>query len=300
VNVQDPVVFEALGTTVWIDAITDRPAAERAVREVLGAVDLACSRFRDDSELSLVNASAGTPVAISPLLSSALGTALDAARRSGGIVDPTVGEAVQAIGYDDSFERLPADRPPTVHVERIPGWQAVQLHPAGAVVVPDGVRVDLGATAKALAVDLSAAAAASATGDGVLVSIGGDIAVAGPPPPDGWTVGVADSHRTAFEDADEAVTLWYGGLATSSTTVRRWRTGGAVAHHIVDPRTGLAACSGWRSVTVAGPSCVEANVLATWAIVCGPAQGPGAAGMPYRAVRDDGTVVRDNGWPEPS
>ena len=298
-NVRSPVVFEALGTTVWIDAMTDPSAAERAVRGVLAAVDLACSRFRDDSELSLLNASAGTRVTIGPLLSSALDAALEAARRTGGIVDPTVGEAVRAIGYDVSFERLPADRPPTVRVERVPGWQAVQLHPSGTVVVPCGVCVDLGATAKALAVDLAAEAAASATGDGVLVSVGGDIAVSGPPPPDGWTVGVADSHRTAFDDADEAVTLWYGGLATSSTTVRRWRTGGAVAHHIVDPRTGDVARSGWRTVTVAGPSCVEANVLATWAIVCGPAPGPGAAGTPYRAVRDEGTVERGNGWPDP-
>jgi thiamine biosynthesis lipoprotein len=112
-------------------------------------------------------------------------------------------------------------------------------------------------------------------------------------------VGVADSHRTAFDDADEAVHLWYGGMATSSTAVRRWRIGDTEAHHIVDPRTGTSANSGWRTATVAGPSCVEANVLATWAIVCGPEPGPAAAGTPFRAVRDDGTVLRGNGWPEP-
>ncbi len=132
-NVQDAVVFEALGTTVWIDAIADPPAAERAVREVLGAVDLACSRFRSDSELSLLNASPGQRITIGPMLSTALGTALDAARRTDGIVDPTVGEAVRAIGYDDSFERLPTDRPPTVRVERIPGWRALQLDASGTV-----------------------------------------------------------------------------------------------------------------------------------------------------------------------
>jgi FAD:protein FMN transferase len=299
VNVHDAVVFEALGTTVWIEALSAPAIAERAVRSILDAVDLACSRFRSDSELSLVNASSGKRVAIGPLLSAALGAALDAARRTDGIVDPTVGAAVGAIGYDDSFERLPTQRPPTVRIERVPGWRAVELDPEGTVVVPAGVRVDLGATAKAMAVDLAAAAAASATCAGVLVSVGGDIAVCGTPPPDGWTVGVADSHRTAFGDADEAVTLWFGGMATSSTTVRRWYSGETDTHHIVDPRTGASARSGWRTVSVAGPSCIEANVLATWAIVCGPTPGLDPAGTPYRAVRDDGTVLRGNGWPEP-
>ena len=133
----------------------------------------------------------------------------------------------------------------------------------------------------------------------MLVGIGGDIAVAGEPPPDGWTIGIADSHRAAFADVDEVVTLWRGGLATSSTTVRRWRTGDTTRHHIVDPASGGSAVSGWRTVTVAADSCVDANVLATWGVIRGPG-GAARAGSPYRAVTDAGTVARGNGWPEPS
>ena len=294
----DTSTFDALGTSVRVDACADIATAEREVRAVLAAIDAACSRFRDDSELMAVNRAGGRPVVLSPLAARAVRVALDAAAWTDGVVDPTVGATVRAVGYDLSFDQLPSERAPIVHVVDTPGWRTVQLDDDGTVRVPAGVLLDLGATAKALAADLAAERAAASTGGGVLVSIGGDIAVAGEPPVDGWTVGIADSHRTAFADVDEAVTLWRGGLATSSTTVRRWRAGETTHHHIVDPSTGRSTASGWRTVTVAAADCVEANVLSTWGVIHGPV-GAARAGCPYRAVTDAGEVVRGNGWPAP-
>ncbi len=178
----ESVTFDALGTTVLIEACADITGAEREVRAVLLAIDAACSRFRDDSELMVVNRSGGRPVVLSALAARAVRVALDAAARTGGAVDPTVGAAVRTLGYDITFEQLPSERPPVVHFVDTPGWRTVRLDADGTVRVPDGVVLDLGATAKALAADLAAERAAVTTGRGVLVSIGGDIAVAGEPP----------------------------------------------------------------------------------------------------------------------
>jgi thiamine biosynthesis lipoprotein len=169
-----------------------------------------------------------------------------------------------------------------------------------ALRLPAGVRLDLGATAKALAADRAAAAAARAVAPhGVLVSLGGDIAAGGPVPPGGWPVGIADGHRD--RQHAETVALQGGGLATSSTTQRRWRRDGRPAHHIVDPRTGAPAPEVWRTVSVAAHSCLQANVASTAAIVLGataPAWLTGGA-LPARLVAVDGTVTTTGGWPTP-
>ena len=294
------VAWRALGTTAEV-VVTDADALSRAHRAVLAevaAIDAACSRFRPDSELVALNAAAGGPVPVSPLLGEALDVALDAARRSGGTVDPTVGAALVAAGYDDDFARLPADGPAIV-ARPAPGWRKIRRHRgARTVTVPRGVQIDLGATAKALAADRAARAAAlAAPGVGVLVSLGGDVAVAGPPPGDGWPVGIADDHRDGRPAA--TILLREGGLATSSVTQRRWRRGGRVMHHILDPRTGAPVAPVWRTVSVAGASCVEANTASTAAIVWG-AQARrrlARAGVHARLVSADGRVETTGGWP---
>jgi FAD:protein FMN transferase len=294
------VAWTALGTTAEV-VVTDPDAlssAHRAVLAEVAAIDAACSRFRPDSELVALNRAAGGPVPVSPLLGEALDVALEAARRSGGTVDPTVGAALLAAGYDDDFARLPADGPAIV-ARPAPGWRKVRRdREAGTVTVPRGVQIDLGATAKALAADRAARAAALALpGVGVLVNLGGDVAVAGPPPGDGWPVGVADGHRDARPAA--SVLVRAGGLATSSTTQRRWRRGGRVMHHILDPRTGAPVAPVWRTVSVAGASCVEANTASTAAIVWG-AQARrrlSRARVHARLVSADGRVETTGGWP---
>jgi thiamine biosynthesis lipoprotein len=291
--------WPALGTTAEL-VVTEHaalPAARRAVEAELAAIDLACSRFRDDAEIARLHAAHGAPVPVSPLLLQAVEVALEAARRSGGLVDPTIGAAVIDAGYDRDFAALPADAPARAVVPA-PGRRTVRVdRAAGTIALAAGVRLDLGATAKALAADRAAAAAAAAIAPhGVLVSLGGDIAVAGPAPDEGWPVGIADGHRD--RDVATTVTLRGGGLATSSTTRRRWRRDGQEVHHIFDPRTGAPAPVVWRTVSVAAASCVEANTASTAAIVLG-ATAPAwllRAGLPARLVRNDGAVVATCGW----
>jgi FAD:protein FMN transferase len=289
--------WDAIGTTVSVH-VTDGSALEDARRSVAGevaAIDLACSRFRADSELSVLNARAGRATVVGPLLNEAVAAALRSARLTDGIVDPTIGEALVLAGYDRDFAQLRRQAGP-LRATRVPGWRVVRHDAKRRIVtVPAGVSLDLGASAKALAADRAAAAAAAACpGSGVLVNLGGDIAVAGPAPAGGWTIGVGDDHRGS---ADQTITISSGGVATSSTAVRRW---GAGRHHIIDPRTGIPAGSCWRTVSVAAASCLDANTAATAAIVLGPVAERWLAerGLPARLVASTGTTVVVGGWPQ--
>ncbi|HXZ61402.1 MAG TPA: FAD:protein FMN transferase [Acidimicrobiales bacterium] len=295
--------FKAIGTTATV--VVGDPAAAHAaasaLAEELRAIDLACSRFRADSELQAVHAGAGRPVRVGALLFEALETALDAAVRTGGAVDPTVGNAIAALGYDADLDEVLARPPsPPRALGPVAGYQHLQLDARERTVrIPQGVRLDLGSTAKALAADRAAARIARDIGGGVLVSLGGDVAVAGPPPPGGWAVGIARESSTPVEDVDQVVAINRGGLASSATSVRAWRSGARQVHHIVDPRTGDCADPYWVLVSATGASCVEANVAATAAIVWGEEAPERLArlGQSARLVRYDGDIVSVNGWP---
>jgi thiamine biosynthesis lipoprotein len=294
--------FDALGTGCVV-LVTD-PArldvARAAVRNELDAVDRACSRFRPDSELEKVNTTGGAWTKVGPVLLEAVLVALRAAEVTDGEIDPTVGEAMQVLGYDRDFAAVPAEGAAVATVTRVPGWHLIDVDRRRSTVqVPAGVRLDLGATAKALAADRAAARAAAIASCGVLVSLGGDIAVAGTPPARGWEVRVADSHADGPDADGQTVLIETGGLATSSTTVRRWAQGGEDLHHILDPRTGRPAPIVWRTVTVAAASCVDANIASTAAIIRGE-RSPAwleSLGLPARLVLPEGSVVRVAGWP---
>jgi thiamine biosynthesis lipoprotein len=280
-------------------------AATARVQEVVAAIDRACSRFRDDSELSRLQAGGGLREGVvSPLLAQALATALRAAELTDGAVDPTVGEAVRKAGYSVDFDALPADGAALkLTVLPVPGWRRVRLFAATRRVEIDaGVEIDLGATAKALAADLAAAAALEAvhTG-GVLVSLGGDVAVAGEPPDEGWHIQIAENSRATITPDGETIAIRAGGVATSSMTVRRWRRGGVELHHIIDPATGLPAAGPWRTVSVVAGNCVDANIAATAAIVRGASAASwlDGAGLPARLVDRSGAMTRVGGWPAP-
>jgi FAD:protein FMN transferase len=306
-TLDSPVGLElpALGCTASL-LVTDPEqlvAAGAILRVELAAIDRACSRFRSDSEISRLHREAGAPATVSPLLAEALDVALRAAELTDGLVDPTVGRAVVALGYDRDFDEV-VQAGPQVPAPRAaapaPGWWRLHWDPERReVLLPRGVLVDLGATAKALAADRAAALAAEVTGCGVLVGLGGDVAVAGEPPVDGWRIAVADDHREALDAPDERVTLHGGGMATSGTTNRAWWRDGRRHHHIVDPRTGENPPAAWKTVTVAAARCVDANTASTAAIVLGP-RAPGwlsGLGLPARLVDPDGRVVTTAGWP---
>jgi thiamine biosynthesis lipoprotein len=298
--------FPVWGTTAELVTTAGRSAdaARRVLEDELAAIDVACSRFRADSELIALNRAAGAWMTVSDTLIEALEAALVAARQTAGAVDPTVGGALRLLGYDRDFSALEGsdlpDRPLTALMAAVPGWRCVQIdRAAGRVRLPAGVEVDLGATAKALAADRAARRAAAATGTGVLVALGGDIAVAGDPPPGGWLVRVTDDHRDPGDAAGQTVAVTGGGLATSSTTVRAWSIGGRRVHHIVDPATGSPSDGPWRTVSVAAASCVDANTAATAALVLGERaeQWLCHVGLPARLVAGDGRVAAVAGWP---
>jgi FAD:protein FMN transferase len=267
-------------------------AAVEVVRAGLDEVELACSRFRPDSEISGLTAGRNR---LSPLLADLVGTALDAAEASGGLVDPTVGSAMRGLGYDRSIELLPADGAPVSFVQHVPGFRQVHLH-GDLLEFPRGLQLDLGATAKARAADLTARRVADTIGVGVLVELGGDIATAGPGPGNGWQILVADSE----DDPACQVTLQPGwALATSSTVRRAWRRGGVRLHHIVDPRTAAPAAPVWRSASVAAPTCVEANTASTAAVVLGhqATRWLGERGFTARMIDQRHRVCRVGDWP---
>lgn len=300
---EDLARLEAFGG-VGLVAVTDRrrlPVAVAAVERRVAAFDRACSRFRADSDLSAVNAAGGAAVRVGPVLLDAVEAALRAARVTGGDVDPTVGGALIALGYDRDFEAVVDDAPPSSRVlGSVPGWRTVVVdRPRSTIRVAPGVLLDLGATAKALAADRAAAEAFAAAGCGVLVSFGGDLDIAGPAPAEGWRVRVTDDHRSGDDAPGQWVTLHSGGLATSSTAVRRWRTSSGTAHHLVDPATGGSVESAWRTASVSAGSCLDANIASTAAIVRSE-RAPAwleSLGLPSRLVTRDGGVRHLAGWP---
>jgi thiamine biosynthesis lipoprotein ApbE len=298
--------WTAIGTRIRL-LVTEsgRLAAARGLLESdLDGLDLACSRFRPDSELVALDGANGRWTPLSPLLAEAVAVALEAARATGGDLDPTIGDAVAALGYDRDFAQVPSRGPAiTISVRPAPGWRRVELdRSTRSLRMPPGTRLDLGATAKAWAADRAASRIADRMHCGVLVSLGGDIATAGPAPEGGWRVRVqdvtGDPGKPPIGHA-QTITLRSGGLATSSTTARRWERGGAVLHHILDPRNGLPAPTVWRTVSVAAHTCVAANTASTAAIIRGKAaiNTLTREHIPARLVDTDGAVSTTGGWP---
>lgn len=271
--------------------------ARRIADAGLAAVTAATSRFEPGSELSRLNAGerpAGG-VELSPLLAEFVAVALAAAADTAGDVDPTLGGDLDRLGYDRDFAALPLDGVTiTVTRPRRPGWQRVSLD-GRTLTLPDDLRLDLGATAKAHAADRIARRIAAETGADVLVSLGGDIATAGTTDRL-WEVLVQDLPG----DPAQQISIPNGaGVATSSTQKRRWRSDGQARHHILDPRFGLPADDVWRSVSVAAGTCVRANALSTASIVRG-LTAPGwlrGLGADARLVARDGSIVTTGRWP---
>jgi FAD:protein FMN transferase len=263
------------------------------VRTVLDEVEMAASRFRCDSELSLLRPGANT---ISATLADLVDHALHAARVTDGLVDPTVGATLVAWGYDRSIELVDDDGPGITVVPQVPGWKSVALD-GRLLRIPSGLVLDLGATAKARTADLAASRAADRVEAPVLVAIGGDIATVGDGPDLGWQVLVRDTE----DDPDCQVTLAAGSAVATSSTVRRaWSRGGQVLHHILDPRTAAPAVPVWRSVTVAAPTCTEANTASTAAVVLGHRASAWLSDRGYaaRLVDQKYRVSRLGAWPK--
>ncbi|WP_425861107.1 FAD:protein FMN transferase [Arthrobacter sp. TWP1-1] len=289
-----------LEATVAVTNQAAAAAAEVIVRSVIDDVDLACSRFRADSELTLLASKLADGAQLSPTLAHLVSGALDAARWTDGDVDPTLGNDMNALGYDRDFTEIHLN-PLTGAIahqvrRRNVGWRDVRLE-GDVLTVPESLRLDLGATAKAAAADRAARRIFGELRCGALVSLGGDIATAGPAPGGGWQVLVQDT----LEDPAQQISLVAGkSVATSSTQKRRWQHNGRSVHHILDPRFGLPASEVWRSVSVAASSCLAANAFSTAGVVRGFAavQWFRDKGISGRFVDQRGRVVVTGGWPQ--
>jgi thiamine biosynthesis lipoprotein len=275
--------------------------ALQITREAIAAVDAACSRFRNDSELALRSKELADGAEVSPLLAELIEASLVAAEWTDGDVDPTLGNELADLGYDRDIATLysgpeldAAPSAPQKTVRR-PQWKRIAVD-GTFVTIPPGIILDLGASAKAFTADYAVASIVERLGGGALVSLGGDIATAGVAPDGGWQVLVQDTP----DDPAQQVTLSAGGaIATSSTQKRRWLSAGFARHHILDPKFGLPATVVWRSATVSAASCLRANALSTAAIVRGRAAAGwlNGLGAPARLVDTERRVVTTGGWP---
>jgi thiamine biosynthesis lipoprotein len=289
-----------MGTQVSVvaaAAVAEEACAE--VERLFQRWEQALSRFREDSELSRLNARAGRPVVVSQLLLDALATACAAARATAGLYDPTLLRALQRLGYDRSFERLPAQAPPASGPATAGGaWRRIRLdHRTRTVTLPAGAGVDLGGIGKGMAVDAAVERLRAGGLAAAMVNAGGDLRVLGTPPGGGaWTVAI-DGPRGAV-----SVPLARGALATSGIGRRRWLQGAAERHHLLDPRSGQPAWTGLWSVTAAAATCAQAEVAAKTAFILGPRAGAeflAGKGLAGLFATDSGEWRPAGPWPDP-
>ena len=266
-----------MGVAVVVAGADERSFA--AIESYFSHTDSVFSRFRAESELNAVNAAESWLVPVSPLFAEAVETAIAAAGATGGLVDPTLGAAIEAAGYDRDFALIEADhRPPGAAA---PGsWRTIRIA-SRLLFRPPGTRLDLNGVVKSLAVD---EALALLPGEG-FVAAGGDIATRG-------------SVAVGLPGGD-GLQLLAGGLATSGRTGRRWSRGGRPQHHLIDPRSGRPSTSRWLDVSVAAESCVAADVAAKAAFLLS-SDGPDwldERGLPGRFV-DENRIVTNEAWRE--
>jgi thiamine biosynthesis lipoprotein len=289
--------FRAMSTDVHVIVVDGRPshlsAAEAAVRDR----EARWSRFIDDSELSILNTNPGRPVVVSSDTFHLVAAAIDGYRRSGGRFDPTILRSLVAAGYDRTREEM-TDGRPARHLPA-PGPAGIELLDGlHAIVLPEGVGLDLGGIAKGATSDAVVAELLADGAAGCCVNIGGDLRADGAPPqPEGWLVEL-DCPGAA---GTRTVRLRSGAVCTSTTLLRRWRPAGddPIEHHLRDPGTGSPLRSGLASVSVLAGRAAQAEVLTKMALSAGPDGAPGeltASGVTGLLVLDDGEVVELAGF----
>jgi thiamine biosynthesis lipoprotein len=298
--------LELMGTRVRIlvglptrEGVDAPEAAADRVEAFLRDYEARLSRFREDSELSLLNADPRDEVPASELLRSAVSAAIKAAEISGGLVDPTLLDDIQAAGYAarwtgeeriDLAEALAGERPEPAPASAAPQqrWREIEVDDEARVIRrPAGLQIDNGGSGKGHAADLAAELL-----DGYehwAVDCGGDIRIGGE---------LAAEREVEILDAftgqpGESIGVRRGAVATSGLRSRIWRsTDGAPAHHILDPSTGRPAFTGLVSATALAPTALEAETLAKTALLSGP------VGARRILARHGGITVDENGNPE--
>ncbi len=269
------IEFRAMGCQMLAVVDSDDAAAAATLAQVpnwFAEWEGILSRFKEQSELSRLNGAEGQAVRVSETLWQVIQHALAAAQSSEGLVTPTVLEALEAAGYDRSFEMLPAkDWQVTRGTVHLGDWREIECDAAARTVrLPRGVRLDLGGIAKGWAADMAAQRLGHYSP--ALVDAGGDIATGGARANgESWPVGVADPLDAEHDLA--VLKLDYGAVATSGRDYRNWLRNGRAQHHIIDPRTGYPAETDVLSATVVAPTAVRAEMAAKVALILGSKRG---------------------------
>ncbi|MEM7341199.1 MAG: FAD:protein FMN transferase [Actinomycetota bacterium] len=276
----DAVTGRAMGTDVHVIVVGGPSGSALDARAEIDRYEGLWSRFRSDSELSVVNAAAGRPTVVSTATVDAIAYACDAHHETEGVFDPTVLSSMIDAGYDRDFSSLSDDAPGAA--APAPGLSGVTIDRAARTVqLPAGVGLDLGGIAKGLTADLIVAAVLEAGAAGCCVNIGGDLRVGGDAPSgDGWLV-----DYPLVDGGHGRLTLQDGAVCTSATTKRRWRSALGNEHHIRSPRTGQSLDTDLASLTVVAARAAQADVLTKVGLAAG------AAGL-ERAIGDRGATGR--------
>jgi len=282
------------GTIATADARTEDFARER-LEHWINEFDRCVNRFLATSDLSRINERGASAYVMSPTFEMVLRASLDAADMTNGLCDPTILNALAALGYDRDYDELASGTNDTGARADVPGVSAISYDPSRHLLdLAPGVRLDFGATAKALLSDVLVSELAPF--GGVLVEVGGDVAVDGDGPDGPFVIGLATSLSVTGDEP--RISIRRGGVATSSSTTRIWRHGERVVNHVIDPRTGDCASGSLAVATVAAPSCVIANAFATAALLWDEdaAYYIAQAGHAARLVFRDGRVEVVGGW----
>lgn len=277
--------FRAMNTGIEMTIFTTKPdraiVAAQQVEQLFRDNEATMSRFRAQSELTKLNQT-GYLEDVSDLLYDNIAAACRMHEFTGGIFDPTLLDALEAAGYDRSFELIAKGYPQLFtmhHLDNFGRWKPqnpdwIEMDPAKkSIKLAPGVRIDLGGIAKGTTVDQAAGLLREAGFTDFMVSAGGDMYLEGRPPfhPEGWQVLVDDPNHKGAEPVAELFAS-NKAVATSSSTGRSWYLGNQRYHHLIDPRTHEPANTLIASVTVVAGSVQVADVLAKTALILGPEQ----------------------------
>jgi thiamine biosynthesis lipoprotein len=261
-----------MGTEIEVLAAPSLNASTAGrIRRFFESIESQFSRFRPDSELSRLNASAGKTFPATPKLRHVLQRAIRAAGETGGLFDPTILPPLEAAGYSRDFTSLAGRAPVRVPLKsRCAGYGEITVSAGGEVRMPADCKIDLGGYVKGWTVDRAARYMASS--ETWCINAGGDLLARGHGPEGlGWMIGVEDPHQSAKVLA--TISVVDAAIATSSTVRRRWKTETGAAHHLIDPRTGRPSDTDLASVTVMASRAADAEVLSKQLILLGSHDG---------------------------
>jgi thiamine biosynthesis lipoprotein len=286
--------FRAMGGVVEVQLVNRGESDVDLVASVFNEYEQLMSRFLPFSELCALNRAAGAPFVASVTLFDIVAQAIDWARLTGGVFDPTVLEALESYGYDRTFDEIRGTSVRTHAITTHPSpWTAIRLDPGTrTITVPIGARIDLGGIGKGYTVDH--AITALGHGANAMVNASGDLYAAGDGPDGkGWIIGVQDPSAPERDLA--VLCVRDRGVATSGSTGRTWLDAvNRRYHHLIDARDRRCSNSDLLTVTVVASSATEADVLAKTAFLLGSDEGLATVehfGAAALALTRDGSML---------